>query len=149
MRGRMERERGAKSIWDLKLAPGGFVDIEFIAQALLLTAAATVPDVLSANTGEALERLAAAGELDLQACARLRAAWRAWSDLQQTLRICVDGEFAPEAAPPPLRQRLASLFKAADFDALESIVRAHQVAVRADFVQIVGPLGDGSQPLKR
>ena len=29
MRLRMERERPAKSDWDLKLSPGGFVDIEF------------------------------------------------------------------------------------------------------------------------
>src|SRR5690606_28324002 len=36
MRGLMERERAGRSVWDLKLAPGGFVDIEFIAQALQL-----------------------------------------------------------------------------------------------------------------
>src|SRR5690606_842475 len=58
MRGRMERERSARSEWDLKLAPGGFVDVEFIAQALQLAYAAQAPDALSPNTGEALERLA-------------------------------------------------------------------------------------------
>ena len=46
----------------MKLAPGGFVDIEFIAQALQLTAT-RAPDVLSPNTGEALQKLAAAGAL--------------------------------------------------------------------------------------
>src|SRR5262245_54765506 len=55
MRALMERERPGRSIWDLKLSPGGFVDIEFIAQALQLTAQS--PDVLAPNTGEALQRL--------------------------------------------------------------------------------------------
>jgi len=149
MRGLMERERRSKSAWDLKLAPGGFVDIEFIGQALQLTSAAFAPAVLSANTGEALERLADAGALAPDAFTRLRQAWRTWSDLQQTLRICVAGEFDPSAAPPPLLDRLAGLVGAADFEALEAVVRAQQAAVRADFVQIVGPLGDGSQPLSR
>jgi glutamate-ammonia-ligase adenylyltransferase len=149
MRGLMERERAAKSIWDLKLAPGGFVDIEFVAQALQLTVAAAVPGVLSANPGEALERLAAAGALDPDAFTRLRQAWRAWSDLQQTLRICIAGDFEPDEAPPPLRDRLAALLGAPDFTALEAMMRALQAGVRADFVQIVGPLGDGSQPMQR
>ncbi len=38
MRARMERERKARNPWDLKLAPGGLVDIEFVAQALQLVA---------------------------------------------------------------------------------------------------------------
>jgi glutamate-ammonia-ligase adenylyltransferase len=149
MRGLMERERAAKSIWGLKLTPGGLVDVEFIAQALQLTVAASVPHVLSANTGEALERLAAAGALEPAAFTRLRQAWRAWTDLRQTLRICVAGAFDPDQAPPPLRQRLTALLGASDFAALETMMRAIQAAVRADFVQIVGPLGDGSQPVQR
>jgi glutamate-ammonia-ligase adenylyltransferase len=149
MRALMERERAAKSIWDLKLAPGGFVDIEFIVQALLLVNAAALPGVLSPNTGEALERLAAGGALDPDAFTRLRRAWRAWSDLQQTLRICITGDFEPERAAPPLLRRLAGLLGVADFEAAQSMVKAMQTAARADFVQLVGPLGDGSQPVQR
>lgn len=149
MRGRMERDRAAKSIWDLKLSPGGFVDIEFIAQALQLTSAADAPEALSPNTGEALERLAAAGKLDAAVSARLVETWRLWSALQHLLRICVSGEFSPATAPPPLPRRLADVAGAVDIEALEADIRARQAAVRADFVRIVGPPGDGSQPLKR
>src|SRR5690606_25875023 len=39
MRARMDRERPSKIAWDLKLAPGGFVDIECAVQALQLIAA--------------------------------------------------------------------------------------------------------------
>ena len=61
MRLRMDKERPAKSAWDLKLAPGGFVDIEFVAQVLQLLWAKKTAHVLAANTGEALKRLAQAG----------------------------------------------------------------------------------------
>jgi hypothetical protein len=38
---------------------------------------------------------------------------------------------------------------ASDFEALEQRLQVARAAVRADFVRIVGPLGDGSQPLGR
>ncbi|UPT61558.1 MAG: bifunctional [glutamine synthetase] adenylyltransferase/[glutamine synthetase]-adenylyl-L-tyrosine phosphorylase [Hyphomonadaceae bacterium JAD_PAG50586_4] len=144
MRGLMERERAGRSVWDLKLAPGGFVDIEFIAQALLLIHAAAHRDVLAANTGEALDRLKAAGALSTDAHMEITEAWRLWSDLQQILRICVSGEFEAEVAP-----RLMSVVGVSDFEALEAMVRETQAGVRAKFVQIVGLPGDGSQPLSR
>ncbi len=50
MRALMERERPGKSVWDLKLSPGGLVDIEFIAQALQLVAASDGLDLVHANT---------------------------------------------------------------------------------------------------
>jgi glutamate-ammonia-ligase adenylyltransferase len=145
----MQRERGAKSVWDLKLAPGGLVDIEFIVQALQLAHAADAPQALSPNTGEALQRLRDADKLDASICAELTEAWMLWSALQHLLRICVAGEFAPDAAPPPLLERLAALGGAPDFEALEEKVRAVQARVRAAFVQLIGPLGDGSQALRR
>jgi [glutamine synthetase] adenylyltransferase / [glutamine synthetase]-adenylyl-L-tyrosine phosphorylase len=141
---RMDRERPSKTIWDLKLAPGGFVDIEFIAQALHLTGGAIARDVLSPNTGEALAKLVAAGLLAPDVGARLASAWRLWSDLTQMLRVCVAGDFAPETAPPPLMARLAAIAGVEGAEALERRVRTVQQAVRGDFVQIVGAPGDGN-----
>lgn len=144
MRGLMERERASRSVWDLKLTPGGLVDIEFIVQALQLIHAAAHRDVLAANTGDALHRLMHAGALSGDAHDALADAWRLWSDLQQILRICVSGEFEVEVAP-----RLMSLVNVSDFEALEGAIRDVQGDVRNRFVQIVGPIGDGSQPLGR
>lgn len=149
MRGLMERERASRSVWDLKLAPGGFVDIEFIAQALQLIHAQAHPQVLAANTGEALDQLQRAGVLADEAHDRLTDAWKLWSDLQQILRICVAGEFDADAAVPPPLARLMTIVGVSDLEALEAGIRDVQASVRADFVQIVGPLGDGSQPLNR
>ncbi len=150
MRGLMERERRSRNAWDLKLAPGGFVDIEFIAQTLQLTHASRSPDVVAANTGEALRRLARAGVLDATAGERLVSAWRTFSDLQQVLRIATSTtNFSPETAPAPLMARLAAIAGVTDLSQIEARLLAMQQAVRADFVQIVGPPGDGSAALTR
>lgn len=143
MRGRMDRERKSRSTWDLKLSPGGFVDIEFIAQALQLTHAANAPDVISPNTGEAICKLVASGALSTADGDELISAWRLWSDLQQLLRICVEGEFKPDAAPPPLLARLAERIGTPP-DAVDAAIRDLQSKVRARFVQIVGAPGDGT-----
>jgi len=144
MRALMDRERPSKSVWDLKLAPGGFVDIEFIVQALELTAGALARDVFSPNTGEALSKLAATGLLAPDVAARLGGAWRLWSDLTQMLRVCVAGEFSPETAPAPLVARLATIAGVEAPGAFEARIRMVQQAVRDDFVQIVGAPSDGS-----
>lgn len=139
MRVRMDRDRPSRSAWDLKLAPGGFVDIEFAAQALELTAADV--EVIDANTGEALSKLKRAGVLSGDAAARLDSAWRLLSSLQQTLRIAVSGEFSLAATPAPLVGRLVALAGVSGASELETLLQATQAAVRADFLQIVG---DGS-----
>jgi glutamate-ammonia-ligase adenylyltransferase len=143
MRALMDRERPSRTIWDLKLAPGGFVDIEFAAQALQLTSAARAPYVIDANTGEVLAKLERAGVLAADAAARLAAAWRLLSSLQQTLRICVAGEFTLDTASRPLVGRLAAIAGVSGSEELETMLRATQAAVRADFLQIVGPPSDG------
>ena len=144
MRARMERERRGRGVWDLKLAPGGFVDIEFIAQALQLTHAAQTPDVLAANTGDVIERLAAHGALSAEAAAHLLSGWRVLSDLQQVLRIAADGDFSPEGAPPPLLVRLAAIVGATGPVQTEERLRDLQAAVRQDFLQIIRRLSDGN-----
>ncbi|MEZ5961986.1 MAG: bifunctional [glutamine synthetase] adenylyltransferase/[glutamine synthetase]-adenylyl-L-tyrosine phosphorylase [Hyphomonadaceae bacterium] len=141
MRARMDRERPSKSPWDLKLAPGGFVDIEFAAQALQLTSGSEA--LIDANTGGALQKLTSAGALAPETQSRLSAAWRLLSSLQQTLRIAVTGDFNLEDAPKPLIGRLAMLANVSGGEELETMLRATEAAVRADFLQIVGATSDG------
>ncbi len=136
MRALMDRERPGKAPWDLKLAPGGFVDIEFIVQALQLTHAS--PAVLAMNTGAAIARLAAAGALAESDAALLNAAWRLWSDLQQTLRICVASNFDSAHAPAPLQAKLAAIAGAVDLGELEATMISMQARVREAFMRIVG-----------
>jgi glutamate-ammonia-ligase adenylyltransferase len=83
MRAVLEEERPARHEWDLKLRPGGLVDVEFIAQALQLVSSAGPTPVIAANTGEALSQLALAGYLSKDDAKSLKAAWSLLSTLRQ------------------------------------------------------------------
>ncbi len=147
MRARMAKDRPAGSHWDLKLAPGGLVDIEFIAQALQITQSSQ--KVLAPHTGAALARLQAGGAIAPACAERLIEAWRLYTRLTQVLRVCLDRDLNPSEAPPPLLARLAALTGQPSFEALEAHLRAVQTAVRADFVRLIGPVGDGTGVLSR
>jgi glutamate-ammonia-ligase adenylyltransferase len=143
MRARMDRERPGKGIWDLKLNPGGLVDVEFVAQALSIGATP------HANTGEALDALAVAGRLPVAEAALLRAAWTLYSDLQQVLRVCVDDTFEPAKAPERLKALLARVGRCDTFDALETRLREVMAGVRAIFASAIAGPRDGTGAIGR
>ena len=140
MRALMERERRAKSLWDLKLAPGGMVDVEFIAQTLQVLGAPKKPDVVRARTGDAFDALSRAGLLSHGDRDKLKAAWLLYGDLQQALRVVVEGPFEPAQASETTRVRLAALARRRDFAALEADLKDTQAWARAAFERLVGPL---------
>ena len=63
MRERIEKANRAPQAWDVKHMRGGLVDVEFLAQYLILRHARSQPEVIAAETPEAFRRLAAAGVL--------------------------------------------------------------------------------------
>ena len=63
MRRAIAQEKGEDDIWNLKLAAGGLVDIDFIAQYLQLVHAAEKPDILSVSTLQVLDNAARLGVL--------------------------------------------------------------------------------------
>lgn len=146
MRARLDRDRPGQGLWDLKLAPGGLVDLEFIAQGLCLAGAARGADVIRANTGEALAALAGAGLLGAEDHTLLGDAFRLYSALQHLLRISVAGPFRPEAASMALKARLAAVAGVADFAGLEPLLSDRKASVRAVFRRLIG---DGTAPLLR
>ncbi|HQR91131.1 MAG TPA: glutamine-synthetase adenylyltransferase, partial [Caulobacter sp.] len=106
MRELMEQERPGKGVWDLKLTPGGLVDIEFVAQFLQLKYAAD-GGPLAQNTGEALAALRAAGLADDAALASLETAWRLEQDLSQLIKVALEDGGDPEAEPKAFKTLLA------------------------------------------
>jgi glutamate-ammonia-ligase adenylyltransferase len=125
---------------DTKFAPGGLVDIEFIAQALQLCHAPGNPDVLDQNTVAALEKLRTAGTLSASEAAELIDAGLLQHALTQALRIALDGPFQSEAVSPGLRALLTRAGTAKDFPTLEARLHAAQKRVRTIFKRIIpGP----------
>jgi glutamate-ammonia-ligase adenylyltransferase len=138
MRRRLERDKPAKSFWDLKQAPGGLVDVEFVAQYLMLRHASAHPQCLATMTSTALETLASLGLLDPNAAATLLDAAGLYQRLTQLLRLSIDHDFDPEQAPRGLVELLLRAGESPDMARLEARVNETEQATRAVFLSIVG-----------
>ena len=137
MREKLATQFPGRNRWDLKFAPGGLVDIEFIAQTLQLQRAADAPDVLRTNTIEALETLAKAGALHAGDAKALIEAAKLQQSLTQILRIAIDGTLDPDVASPGLKSLLIRAGAAGDFASLEvELIRA-QAEVRTVFERVL------------
>ncbi len=133
MRARTLRELPPHGPWDVKLMPGGQVEVEFIVQTALLLHPAALP---AQGVRTAVARLAALGVLDAADQAVLVAADRLWRTVQGLLRITA-GPRPPDALPEALL--------AVTGDGGEAAFRARMQAmaarVRAVFEARVGAVG--------
>ena len=100
MRARMLRELPGDGPWDVKLSPGGLVEVEFIAQALQLHHAPRHPEVLATTTRIALGNLAKIGALKPEEAAGLIATERLWRGISGILRLSL-GPWREDALPEP------------------------------------------------
>jgi glutamate-ammonia-ligase adenylyltransferase len=135
MRELLERERPPKGDWDLKLPPGGLVDIEFAAQFLQLAHAAE-GGPLRPNTAQALAAFAASGLAPADPLGDLRTAWRLQQDLTQLLKVALE-DSDPTEEPAAFKKLLARAGGARDFKALRRKLEAAQGAARTAYEAVV------------
>ncbi|MFN3547605.1 MAG: bifunctional [glutamine synthetase] adenylyltransferase/[glutamine synthetase]-adenylyl-L-tyrosine phosphorylase [Mesorhizobium sp.] len=135
MRALIAAEKPPRGIWDVKLIPGGLIDLEFIAQAAVLLG--EVEGERSASTGETLARLAP-GFCDAQARRELAAAHDLFLSLTQVSRLCLTGGIDPDDMPPGLADLLLRTTDLPDIGVLEAHVRETAAGVRAHFDRIFG-----------
>lgn len=138
MRELMEQERPPKGDWDLKLSPGGLVDIEFAAQFLQLAHAAQ-DGPLRQNTAEALAAVGEAGLAPTDALAALRKAWKLQQDLTQLLKVALGDNPDPGAEPKAFRALLARAGGVRDFRSLGPRLETARQAARKAYDAIVVP----------
>ena len=136
MRALMSRERPATGVWDLKLAPGGLVDVEFAAQFLQL-AGAPAGGPLRTNTGEGLSALAEAGAADAADLSALGGAWGLQQALSQVLRLALPTAGDPEAQPERLRALLVRAGGTADWAGLVADLDRVRTAASEAFRRLV------------
>ena len=134
MRALIEKEKPPRDIWDVKMIPGGLIDIEFVAQYLSLIAPAESigPEERRPGTEATLRRLGphflAPPDLD-----ELVGALRLYSDIAQAVRLCIDGPFEPKTAPEGLKDFLCRITELPDLKVLEGEIKRSAEAVRAIF----------------
>ena len=136
MRELMEQERPPKGAWDLKLSPGGLVDIEFAAQFLQLVHAAD-GGPLRPNTAEALEAIRAAKLAPAAPLDALIAAWTVQQNLTQLLKVALDDGADPAAEPKAFQALLARAGGAKTFKALKTRLAGLQAAARVAYASLV------------
>ncbi len=138
MRARIEAEKPAADAFDLKLARGGLIDVEFIAQALQLIHAADRPEIVSTNTEAALVAAAEAGVLDRADADVLVPAIRLYHDLTQVLRLAIAGPFRRAEAPGGVLSLVTRAGGMPSMETLEAHLVETEAAVRAVFERIIG-----------
>jgi glutamate-ammonia-ligase adenylyltransferase len=137
MRALMEKERPATGFWDLKLARGGLVDIEFAAQFLQIVHAAQ-GGPLRPHTGEALAALREAGLAPEAPVRDLESAWTLQQDLSQVLKVALPEAGDPSQEPEALRALLAKAGRADSFAALTETLKAMKAAARKGYEAVLG-----------
>ncbi len=134
MRERIERDRPTSNPWSVKYVRGGIVDLEFIAQYLVLRHAHEKPEVIDGNTSGAFERLRETGLLDQGTAGDLIDAIVLMRNVQGLLRQTTSDDFEDVNAPEGLRAALAAAVGEPDFSA----ARAHLIDTQARVFQLFG-----------
>ena len=137
MRARIAAHLSSGDPWDVKYVRGGLVDLEFIAQYLLLREAPRRPELIAGGTVEAFRRLGAAGALDPDMARELEESARLLSDVQHLMRLWGRKAFSEEAAPTSLKQRLAGLAGLPSVAAVRAELVAREARVHALFDEIM------------
>ena len=141
MRALIEKEKPPAGPFDMKLAAGGIIDVEFIAQGLQLVHAPGAPAVLHEDTGDALRALQAAGYLSEDDGSALVGAHRLYASLSQIVRLCIDGVFDPDAAAPSLRRLVTSTCDLPSVETVATHLQQTQADIRERFDRLFPAVG--------
>ena len=114
MRDLVAREKGDGGDLDMKMAPGGLLDIDFLAQALVLASAHAHPDLSGCSTVDTIARAGEAGLIDKPDVSILLDGYRVLDDAHHWQRLTVGGVLGPDGQPALLMARLANQVGLAD-----------------------------------
>ncbi len=136
MRALIAKEKGEGLPGDLKLVSGGLLDIEFIAQYLVLKHAPEYPSLICQGTGEVLAR---AGQLGLLPHADdLMQAHRLYSSVTQMQRLALQAGVNPAKAAEGVKRRIAAAANLPEFARLAREIVETRAKVRAIFNSVFG-----------
>jgi glutamate-ammonia-ligase adenylyltransferase len=141
MRALMARERKPRHAFDLKLTPGGLVDLEFIAQSAQLVAGAVLA-VPQAPTATVLWRLGETGLLPEGS--RLAEIHGLYSTVLQVMSAALLHPFREEEWTAPFKELLARLSNYPSFERLVDDLAIMQAEVEAAAARWYRMAGDAS-----
>ncbi|MFC5385372.1 bifunctional [glutamine synthetase] adenylyltransferase/[glutamine synthetase]-adenylyl-L-tyrosine phosphorylase [Aquamicrobium segne] len=139
MRRLIEEEKPAQDFWDIKLAPGGLIDLEFIAQVAVLTGHSSARSTGQPGVTSTFDVLAGLAPDYADAAMRedLVQAYQFYASLTQIIRLCLTGPFDREDVPPGLVDLVLRVSDMPDFSHLEAELKDRQAQVRRCFERIL------------
>jgi glutamate-ammonia-ligase adenylyltransferase len=138
MRGLIAKAKGDDDPRDLKHVAGGLIDIEFIAQFLVLRHARDAPDVLDTSTRGVIAAAARRGILAPADSDILLTAHRLYTSVTQILRLALDDGADPRQASAAVQRRLAKVADLPGMVALENDLAERREKVRCIFERVLG-----------
>jgi glutamate-ammonia-ligase adenylyltransferase len=137
MRARLERDKPASGVWDLKARIGGLQDIEFIAQSLQVVHADK--DVVRGGTASAFSALVRTGIMSIEDARFLTETAHIYLGISQLIRSAHGTGFDPDGASSGFAQLLAGLGKVNSLRALQEELQGRSKRVRALFTRYLQP----------
>ncbi|MCG7507444.1 bifunctional [glutamine synthetase] adenylyltransferase/[glutamine synthetase]-adenylyl-L-tyrosine phosphorylase [Mesorhizobium retamae] len=131
MRKLIEQEKPPHDLWDIKLVPGGLIDLEFIAQVATITGQLE-GDMRTPGTIQTLARLDPEfAEPDIKQ--ELHDAYSLYLAVSQMIRLCLTSTFERDDVPPGLVDLLLAATDLPDFKVLEAHLKETSQKVRENF----------------
>ncbi|MGE3713361.1 MAG: bifunctional [glutamine synthetase] adenylyltransferase/[glutamine synthetase]-adenylyl-L-tyrosine phosphorylase [Alphaproteobacteria bacterium] len=137
MRSRIDKEYGSQNPWDIKYVRGGLVDLDFIAQYLLLLNAPNSAPPFPGSTSGIIKWLMDMHYLDELRGNQLLEAEQFVSHIFQTLRLCYTERFDEETAPQGLKKQMVEQLRQPDFESLKQHLLAVEKQVHAHYIDII------------
>ncbi|GAA0591364.1 bifunctional [glutamine synthetase] adenylyltransferase/[glutamine synthetase]-adenylyl-L-tyrosine phosphorylase [Paenochrobactrum glaciei] len=135
MRRLVEEEKPARHIWNFKLKTGGMMDLEFIAQYAVLTGQVTVKP--SGMTTQAILNHMKPEFASADMREKLTEICQLYTNLSQTIRLCLGDDFNPEEFLPGMVELLCQVAQLPDLRVLEYQLNEYSADARAAFTQLV------------
>jgi len=134
MRQLIAKEKPPANIWDLKYLDGGIVDLEFIAQYAILSG--SVPWQPGATTGDILAQIGRplCSQDEVEA---LKQGFQLYTNLSQTIRLCLHEKLQPRDMPPALSDLLQRATGEADISRVENLVQTHAATIMPLFSRLL------------
>ncbi len=139
LRERINRELGTKNPWNIKYVSGGLLDIDFIAQYLLLHHAPNLQPPYPGSAPDIIHWLAEHHVIEQSFAVSLLESEAFLSQIFHMLRLCTAQDFDEESAPAGLKKLLCECVKMQDFNALKEKLAATQQSVYALYLSLIQP----------
>jgi glutamate-ammonia-ligase adenylyltransferase len=139
MRRLIAQAKGEDDPWDLKLAAGGLIDIEFLAQYILLQNAHAAPGILCTCALTVIEKAGEYRLLDTDDARILENAYRLFTGVTQIQRLTLDPGTNVDEANEAVKRRIAKAGGQPALSALKGALGEQRAEVRKIFERVLSP----------